>query len=280
MYASEFEYVAPSSLEEVLSVLAERPEARVLAGGQSLIPLLKLRLAAPGVLVDLRRVEALHGIREVEGGVELGALVTYREAARSPFLRDAARALAEAAAAVGDPQVRAVGTVCGGIAHADPAADVPAAILALDATLVARGPAGRREIPASAFFLAPWTTALEPGEILAAVRVAVAAGSGGAYEKLAHPASGFALVGAAAVAAGPEKGARTVRVGLAGVAGTPVPLEGLDAVAAGDPEEVARACRAAAERLADPPSDLHASGDYRRAMAAVLARRAVLRAVA
>lgn len=280
MHPADFDYLAPSSLDEAIDLLAAHPDARVLAGGQSLIPILKLRLGGAGTLVDLRRLDDLRYVRETNGGVEIGALTTYREVASSPLLRDGARALAEAAAAVGDMQVRNRGTFGGGLAHADPAADVPAAAVALGCTMTARGRSGSREIPVAEFFRGVWATALEPGEILTAVRVPIASGSKGAYEKLVQKASGFALVGAAAVLEMDGETCRSATVALTGVGMGPVRLGGLGSLAGAalDPAAVESACEAGAAALDGVQSDLHASHEYRRAMAAVVARRAILRA--
>jgi len=281
MLPPAFDYVAPETLDEALALLAERPDGRVLAGGQSLIPLLKLRLAAPDTLIDLRRLDELRYVRVTDGELEIGALTSYRDVATSPLLTGAGRALAEAAAAVGDPQVRNLGTLGGALAHADPAGDAGAAILALEATLVAHGPAGMREIPASDFFTGPWMTSLDPGEILTAVRIPARPNGGGAYVKLRQPASGFAIVGAAAVVEREGGEGARVRLAFTGVADGPIRAGGAESALRGaalDEATVAAACTDAAAALEPPPSDLGASSEYRRAMAEVCARRAILRA--
>ncbi|HKK08227.1 MAG TPA: xanthine dehydrogenase family protein subunit M [Gemmatimonadota bacterium] len=284
MLPSAFDYVAPSSLDEAIEALASDPEARVLAGGQSLIPLLKLRLARPGRLVDLRKLEALSYVREEDGGLAIGGMTPHAEVAGSPLLAGAARAVAEAAAAVGDPQVRNRGTFGGSLAHADPSADLPAAVLAMGGTLVARGPEGEREIPAGDFFLAPWTTALRPDEILTGARLPVPAGSGGAYVKLEQRASGFALVGVAAVLELEGGVVRRARLAVTGAGNRPVRLEGAEEALAGvdaaDEGAVREACRDAGSAVESPQEDLHGSAAYRRAMTGVMAARAVLRAAA
>lgn len=283
MIAADFEYAAPGSLEEALELLQGNPGARALAGGQSLIPVLKLRLNEPPMLVDLRRLDELREVRETDGEVVLGALVTHREVATCAPLREGgARALSEAAARIGDLQVRNRGTLGGSLCHADPAADYPAAALALEATLVAAGPDGRRDIPAADFFRGLWTTALEPGEILVEVRIPKLPEWQGAYRKLRQKASGFALVGAAAVVRAEGDRCEEARIGITGVGATPYRATAVEEALAGgelDAETVSAACDAAAEGVEYPQEDLHASGEYRRAMASVFARRAVLAAV-
>lgn len=283
MLPAEFDYIAPDSLEEALEVLAEDPDATVLAGGQSLIPLLKQRLAHPSRLVDLRRLDGLRYVREAEGGVAVGALTPHAEVAASELLVDGAAALAQAARAVGDAQVRNRGTLGGSLAHSDPAADLPAAVLALDATLVARSAEGEREIPARDFFLGVWTNALEPGEVLTEVRFPVPSGSRGAYRKLRQKASGFALVGAAAVLELDGEACSAARVAVTGAGSAATRLPAVEEALVGGPvtEERAReACEGAGQALDAPQDDVHASADYRRAMTDVYARRAVLGAVA
>lgn len=283
MYPDRFDYTAPESLDEVLETLAADPDARVLAGGQSLIPLLKLRLARPTKLVDLRKLEELRPIREENGAVVVGAMARHADVAGSEALSGAARALAEAAASVGDPQVRNLGTLGGSLAHADPSADLPAAALALEAEMVARGPDGERTIPADEFFHGLWTTALRPDEVLTAIRFPRADGAGGAYARLKHKASGFALVGAAAVVEMDGPACRTARVALTGAGTAPLRLRGLEAALEGEEltaRTVEEACAGVGEQIEAPQDDLQGSAEYRRAMAGVMARRAVLRAAA
>ncbi len=283
MLPAEFEYAAPDSLEEALSLLAGRDDARLLAGGQSLLPTLKLRLDRPAMLVDLRNIEALRHIRADGDEIAIGALTTYRELVASDLLGSgSARCLAEAAASVGDLQVRNLGTIGGSLSHADPAADLPAAVLALNASLVARGPAGERTIPASGFFRGLWTTALEPGEILTEIRFRQPAGAGGAYEKFRQAASGFALVGAAAVVERAGETIAAARVALTGVSSGPIRLGAVEERLGGaSPSEklVREACGLAAEAIEAPVADAHASAEYRLALTEVAARRAIMRAI-
>src|SRR5262249_17852551 len=197
-----FEYQAPTSVDEAVKLLDQLGDrAKVLAGGHSLIPIMKLRLAQPEVLVDIGRIGDLRQVRREDGRIAVGALVTHAEVMRNGALRDGCPLLAETAAEIGDIQVRNRGTLGGALAHADPAADYPAAILALDAEIVAQGPAGGRTIPAGEFFTGLLSTALAPNELLVEVRVPTyGSGTGGAYRKLPNKASHYAVVGVAALA--------------------------------------------------------------------------------
>lgn len=201
MYPAPFDYSAPRTLDEVIALLAKHGDgARVLAGGHSLIPLMKLRLAQPGHVVDLRHVSSLHGIRRDGGTLVIGAMTTHSELATNPAVRDVAPIIADAASNIGDPQVRNRGTIGGSVAHADPGADLPAVMLALGASFVAAGPNGTRTIAADDFFVDMFTTALAPNELLTEIRVPVPVSrSGGAYAKHPHPATRFAVVGVATV---------------------------------------------------------------------------------
>ncbi|MFQ5688910.1 MAG: FAD binding domain-containing protein [Gemmatimonadota bacterium] len=279
MLPAEFRYRAPRSVEETLEILASRDDVKLLAGGQSLVPLLKARLARPSLLVDLRNLEALRYIRVEGATIRIGALTRYRDLVEACELTGGAGVLAQAARVVGDAQVRNLGTIGGSLAHADPAADVPAAMLALDGTLLARGPQGEREIAVEDFFLGPWMTALGPDEILLEIRVPATRGSG-AYEKLAQPASGFALVGVAAVV-DPALDHAPVRLAVTGVGPAPVRLHGVEERLTGvelNRPTIAEACSGGGAEVSEPQSDIHASAEYRRAMTEVLAGRAILRA--
>jgi carbon-monoxide dehydrogenase medium subunit len=268
-----FDYLRPSSLEETLALLAKHGEdAKLLAGGHSLLPAMKLRLAQPRVLVDLARVPGLSGIREEDGRIAIGALTTHAEIEGSELLARACPLLPETAATIGDVQVRNRGTLGGSLAHADPAADWPAAVLALDAEIEAAGPDGRRAIPASEFFVDLLQTALRPGEVLTAVRVRPS-GPRVAYEKFRQQASGFALAGVAAVIA---DGA--VRVAVTGVAAKPYRAAAVEkALRKVSPATIDAAAERAAEGV-EPLGDLHASPEFRAHLAKVLARRALRRA--
>lgn len=260
MTPASFRYHRATSLEDALAALAE-PDARALAGGMSLLPLLKLRITRPEVVVDIGRLE-LVGLERANGSLAIGALTTWDALARAEELRGSGLdALAECAAGVGDLQVRNRGTIGGGLAHADPASDAPAVALALGAELVARSPGsppGERAIAASDFFRGPFTTALGEAELVTAVRVPVpSAGSGSAYVKVEHPASGFALAGAAALVR-PDG---TTSIALTGIAAQPVLLS-----READVDEV------------EMYGDRFASEAYRRHLARVVVRRALERA--
>src|SRR5947208_7737399 len=206
MYPAPFDYFRPTSLDEAVQLLAQHgDEAKLLAGGHSLIPAMKLRLAQPKALVDLGRIASLSGIREANGRLVLGAMTTHAEIEASPLVRSKCPLLAEVASHIGDMQVRNKGTIGGSLAHADPAADWPAAVLALDAEIEIAGPGGRRTVKADRFFVELLQTAIGTGEILSEIRVAPTPRSV-AYEKTEQKASGFALCGVAAVVDG-----RTVR---------------------------------------------------------------------
>src|SRR5690348_5486040 len=226
MYPASFDYSAPSTIDEALQLLARHGEnAKLLAGGHSLLPLMKLRFAQPTHVVDLRRIPSLRGIRRESGALVIGAMTTYTELATSTDVRVAAPIIIDAASQIGDPQVRNRGTIGGSLAHADPSADLPAVILALGATMVAVGSAGRRTISADEFFRDLFSTALGPNELLAEIRVPLSTARGGsAYAKHAHPASRFALVGAA-VAIDLERMSdriQRVRVAVTGFGNTPL----------------------------------------------------------
>jgi carbon-monoxide dehydrogenase medium subunit len=283
MFPASFEYARPASLEEAISLLrASRGEAKLLAGGHSLLPLMKLRLAEPARLIDIGRLTDLAYIRGRDGEVAVGALTTHHTLETSDELRRLAPVVAEAAALIGDVQVRNRGTIGGSLAHADPAADLPAVVLALGAQLVARGPNGQRVIAADDFFVDLLTTALQPDEVLVEVRLPAAqAGTGAAYRKFEHPASGYAVVGAAAMVRLAGEGIAAARVALTGVGARPYRARGVEDALRGKaptPEVLADAARRATEGI-EVTGDLHASPDYRAHLAAVYARRALEAAV-
>lgn len=284
MYPRQFDYLAPTSLEEALQALARHPGAKVLAGGHSLLPMMKLRFLSPEVVVDIGRIPDLEGIREEGDHLVLGALVTHTEAARSELLRKEAPALAEAAAWVGDPQIRNRGTVCGSVAHADPSADEPPVVLALGATMVARSLEGVREIPAEEFFVDTMTTALQEEEILTEIRLPRRGpGEGSAYDKLGRRGgrSDFAVAGAAAWVRLADDTVADCRVALTGVG--PVTrladevaesLRGTD----GSAGEVERASEQAVEGI-PVLEDLYGTEEYKAHLAKVYVRRALLKAL-
>ena len=284
MIPASFEYFAPRSLEEALRLLDRHgDEAKLLAGGHSLLPLMKLRLAAPRYVIDLGRLKGMNAIREDSGGIVVGALATHAEIEQSALLRKACPLLAETAAAIGDIQVRNRGTIGGSLAHADPAADYPAAILALDAEMVATSVAGTRTIPAAEFFVDMLTSALRPGEILTEIHLpALVARSGAAYAKLHQPASGFAIVGVAARVTLAAGKVADVAVGVTGLSPKAFRAAATEKALRGkkpDAKAIAAAVKSVAQGV-EPLSDLHASAEYRREMAAVFAQRALARAVA
>jgi carbon-monoxide dehydrogenase medium subunit len=279
-----FEYHSPTSVDEAISLLGQLgDDAKLLAGGHSLIPLMKLRLATPEHLVDLGRVEGLSYIREEGGGLAIGAMTTHSTVASSPLVQSHAAALAEAAAAIGDVQVRNRGTIGGSLAHADPGADLPGVMLALDATLHARGAAGSRSTSAVDFFVDLLTTALDPGEILTEVRIpSLPAGSGSTYLKMANQASGYAIVGIAAVVTLSGNTVSDVRVGISGVGATASRAGATESSLRGQPAS-AEAVKSAAQQAADglePLGDIHASAEYRAHLVRVFAERALNAAIA
>jgi aerobic carbon-monoxide dehydrogenase medium subunit len=285
MIPAQFEYVAPKSLEEALRLIERHSdEAKILAGGHSLLPLMKLRLAQPRYVIDIGRLRGLNYIREENGHIAIGALTTHAEIESSALLRAKCPLLSETAAAIGDVQVRNRGTLGGSLAHADPAADYPAAALALDLEIVAASTTGTRTILAGEFFLDMLTTALRPGEILSQVRVApLAPQTGTAYEKLHQRASGFAIVGVAVrLMLGKDGSIEDIGIGVTGLgpkAFRAVTVE--KALRGKKPSDklFAEAAHHASQGI-EPLSDLHASAGYRREMAAVHTRRALVRAFA
>ncbi len=276
MIPASFEYEAPSTLQEALALLASREDAKLLAGGHSLLPSMKLRLSAPGLLVDLSRIAGLSYIREGDGHVRIGGMTTHAEVASSGLLRLHSPLLAQTAAHIGDVQVRNRGTLGGSLAHADPAADYPAAILALDAELVAMSEKGERIIPARKFFTGLFSTALRSDEILTEVRVPVTVGAGTAYKKFAHPASGFAVVGVAALLRVAGDRIESAAVGITGVAEAAYRASAVEKALRGKPLGViAAAAGRAADGVEAPLGDYYASAEYRRHLAAVYTRRAL-----
>ena len=279
MIAAAFDYYRPSSLADALTLLARHgDDARALAGGHSLVPAMKLRLAEPRVLVDLSRVPELRGIVEEDGGIVIGAMTTHGELAASPILAAKCPLFAKAAPQIGDVQVRNKGTIGGSLAHADPAADWPPVVLALDAELEVAAATGSRRIPATEFFKDIMQTALRPGELLRAIRVRPS-GSAVAYVKTEQKASGFALCGVAAVA---NRTANSVAVAITGVSAVPFRARDVERALLGGPltpERIADAARSATVG-AQMLSDIHGSQEYRAHLAQVNVRRAVERVLA
>ncbi len=282
MIPAAFEYRAPETLEEALDLLSKhREDAKVLAGGHSLIPALKLRLAAPAVVVDLRRIPGLSSIEPADGGgdgFQVGALVTHHEIETSPLVRARCPLLVETAAAIGDVQVRSLGTLAGSVCHADPAADYPAALLALDAHVVIASPRGERSVPVGDFLQGMLETALEPDELVRAVYFTGRCSSSAAYVKMRQSASGFAIAGVAVQLRLEGRRAVEVAVGITGIADRAFRATGAEGALRGaeiTPEAVDAAVRgiAAGRELL---GDLHASSEYRAHLAEVYARRAIL----
>jgi aerobic carbon-monoxide dehydrogenase medium subunit len=264
-----FDYVRVDSVEGAVAALSEHgDEAKLIAGGHSLLPLMKLRLATPAVLVDVGRLSDLSYVREDGDEVVVGALTRHRDLETSALLGEHLPLLREAAHHVGDPQVRHRGTIGGSLAHGDPASDLPAAILALRATLVAHGPRGRREIAADDFFEGFLETALGPDELLTEIRVPKAGPSGWSYQKFNRRAQDWAIVGALATRVDVA-----TRVALVNMGATPLRAAGVEAAIAGG-GTAADAAEHAAEGT-DPPADLNASSEYREHLARVLVRRAL-----
>ncbi len=275
MIPSEFGYEAPRTLHEALELLAANEDAKVLAGGHSLLPAMKLRVAQPPVLVDLGRIAGLSYVRDAGDRVAIGAMTTHADIASSPVLRAHSPLLAQTAEHIGDVQVRNRGTLGGSLAHADPAADYPAAILALDAELVATSRSGQRIIAAKAFFRGLFTTALAAGEILTEIRVRNTTGSGTAYEKFHHPASGFAVVGVAAVVKMKGASIDSATIGVTGVADHAYRAIRVEKALRGKPlSAIADAAAKAADKV-QPLGDHFASAEYRKHLAAVYCQRAV-----
>ena len=283
MYPNPFEYHRASSVDEAIALLQEHgDEAKIIAGGHSLLPTMKLRLANPEHLIDIAGIAGLSGVSEDGDMIVIGALTTHREVAENELIKQHAPVLGQIAHTIGDRQVRNRGTIGGAIAHADPAADYPAGIVALDAELVSVGPDGEHVTPASDFFVSIFTTALSPDEVLTAIRVPKAAAKTGmAYEKLPNQASGYAMVGVAAIVTLDTAGkASLVKIGVTGVADRAFRAEAAEAALTGAALD-SDAVTAATKDISgdnDVLSDIHASEPYRRRVADGLAARAVLAA--
>jgi aerobic carbon-monoxide dehydrogenase medium subunit len=285
MIPNSFDYVAAKSLEEALSLMSKhKDDAKLLAGGHSLIPAMKLRLAQPQVLIDISRLKELSYIREDGGQIRIGAMTTHYQIESSDLLRRACPLLPEAASHLGDVQVRNKGTIGGSLAHADPAADWPAVALALDAELVIAGSKGERTVKADRFFVGLLTTALDAGEILREIRFPAPRGHfGQCYKKFRHPASGFAVVGVAVNLALDGGGkCQSAGVGITGVSPKPYRASGVENALKGSALD-GKSLAAAASHVADgvdANTDLFASGEYRKHLAEVYTRRALQEAVA
>ena len=279
MIPAQFDYVRANTLDEALSLLSQNEEAKVLAGGHSLIPAMKLRLAQPSLLVDISRLKDLSYIREENGQISIGAMTTHYQVESSELLKSICPLLPDCASHIGDMQVRNKGTIGGSVAHADPAGDWPAAIIALNAEMVATSKNGERTIKADDFFVDMLTTALEPGEILREIRINKANGrTGQAYAKMPHPASGFAVVGVAAnLSFDGATECKSASIGITGVSAKAYRASAVEENLIGaklDLQTITSAASRATEGV-DINGDLFASDEYRKHLAAVYVRRAI-----
>jgi aerobic carbon-monoxide dehydrogenase medium subunit len=275
MIPAEFDYIAPDSLDEAVRHLHENGEdAKLLAGGHSLLPLMKLRLAAPTLLVDLRRVPGLHGVQQHNGTLSIGALTSHATLASTPELG----VLARAAGLIADPQVRNRGTIGGSLAHGDPAADLPAVLLAAKGEVVAQGPNGKRTIAAADLFQDYLATSLAHDEVITEVRLPTGAGWAWGYEKFNRRSEDWAMVGVCAMVKKAGDGScEDVRIGLTHMGSTPLRATAAEEALRGqalDRDSIGRAAEQAAEGT-EPPADLNATPDYKRHLARVLTRRAL-----
>lgn len=281
MIPAQFEYVAPATVEEAIQALAEGGEdAKVLAGGQSLLPVLRMRLNAPSLVVDLGRIESLRGIRDDGDAIVVGATTTHSDVYHDPLVREHAKVICEAIEQLADPQVRHRGTFGGALAHADPAGDLGAPALALGATFTIAGPSGSRTVAADDFFEDLFTTAIGDGELLTEIRIPKYTGWGGHYEKFVRVAHQWPIVAVAAAVKVDGGTISEARVGLTNMGSTPLRARAVEQALAGQPatDEAVRAAAASAAEGTNPPSDLNGDADYRRHLATVLTRRAVLAA--
>lgn len=284
MIPAAFDYHAPASAEEAVRLLGELTssgaDVKVLGGGQSLLPVMRLRLAAPEVVVDLSRAADLSGVRDDGDVIVIGAMTTHDDVVRDPQVREHALLLARAAETVADPQVRHRGTFGGALVHADPAGDMPAPALALDAEMVVAGPGGRRTVPAAEFFTDVFTTAVGPDELLMEVRVPKYTGWGAHYEKFSRVAQAWSIVAVAAAVKVEGGSIAEARIGLTNMGSTPVRARSVEQALVGQPAtaEAVRAAAASAAEGTTPPIDANADADYRRHLAQVLTSRAVLAA--
>jgi aerobic carbon-monoxide dehydrogenase medium subunit len=279
MIPAKFDYVRPGSLDDAVRALADGGEdAKVIAGGQSLMPLLRLRLAYPELLVDIGGLDELRGVTDAGESLLIGARTTHYQLVHDPLIAEHCGLLAAAAATVADPAVRHRGTLGGSLAHADPAGDLPAVTLAMDAVLIARGPGGDREIPTADFFVDYLTSSLRPGEILTGIRVPkLGPGWGYRYEKFHRTAQAWAIVGVAALARRSNGHVAEARIGLTNMGPVPVRAVAAEQAAAGAQasRDALRAAAASAGDGTQPPDDLSGAADYRRHLARVLTGRAL-----
>jgi aerobic carbon-monoxide dehydrogenase medium subunit len=281
MIPVEFDYVAPATLEEALRALAVGgDDAKVMAGGQSLLPVMRMRLNAPSVVVDLGRIESLRGVRDDGDAIVVGAMTTHSEVYHDPLVREHATVIIKAVEQLADPQVRHRGTFGGALAHADPAGDLGAPVLALGATFTIVGPNGSRTVGAEDFFVDLFTTAVEDGELLTEVRIPKHTGWGAHYEKFVRVHHQWPIIAVAAAVKVDGGTISEARVGLTNMGSTPLRARSVEAALAGQPatDEAVRSAASSAAEGTNPPSDLNGGADYRRHLVTVLTRRAVLAA--
>ena len=283
MKPAPFVYHRPGSVDEALALLAQSPDAKPLAGGQSLIPAMNFRLARPAVLVDLNRIEELAHVREADGQLQIGAMTRQSIAERDALIADWAPLLRETMPFIAHPQIRNRGTIGGSLAHGDPAAELPSVMVALDASFQVRGPRGARTIPAGEFYTGLFVTALAPGELLVDIAIPrMPPGTGWAFTEVSRRHGDYALSGVAVVVTLDEKGkCREARIALLSVGDGPVLAKRAIKALKGEkptPEVIREAAEAAGAKDIDPPGDIHASAAYRRQLTTVLTRRALEKA--
>jgi carbon-monoxide dehydrogenase medium subunit len=281
MIPVQFDYLAPATVEEALAALTEAgDEAKVLAGGQSLLPVLRMRLNAPGLVIDLGRIESLRGVRDEGDGLAIGAMTTYQSLLDEPLVHEHLLLLNKATETIADPQIRHRGTVGGALAHADPAGDLGAAALALDASFVITGTSGSRTVAASEFFSGLFETAIAEDELLTEIRFPKHTGWGACYEKFVRVSHQWSIVAVAATVRSEGGTIREARIGLTNMGDRPLRATAVEEALVGGPatEDAVRSAAGAAADGTNPPSDLNGDADYRRSIVPVLTRRAVLAA--
>jgi carbon-monoxide dehydrogenase medium subunit len=281
MIPAAFDYKAPASVDDALQLLADGgDDAKIIAGGQSLLPVMKLRLAAPELLIDLAKIDSLKGVRDDGDAIVIGAMTPHFEVVQDPLVAEHASLIARCVETVADPQVRHRGTIGGACAHADPASDIPAPMVALDVEFVIAGPGGQRRVAAADFFQDLFTTALGDDEILVEVRVPKYTGWGSAYEKFVRVQQQWAIAGVAATVRTEGGSIAEARLALTNVGPTPVRARAAEQALAGvavEPDAVAGALSSITDGTA-PPTDINGDPEYRRHLVSVLGRRAVLAA--
>ena len=281
MIPAQFDYLAPTTVEEALAALAEHgDEAKILAGGQSLLPVLRMRLNAPEMIIDLNKIESMRGVREDGDAIVIGAMTQHAAVAKDPLVKEHALLIHKAVHHLADAQIRHRGTIGGALAHADPAGDMGAPVLALGAQFVIAGAGGSRTVEADDFFVDLFETAIGEDEILTEIRVPKHTGWGAHYEKFVRVAHQWPIVAVAAAVKVDGGTIAEARVGLTNMGSTPLRARGVESALAGQPatDEAVRAAAAGAAEGTNPPSDLNGDSDYRRHLAGVLTRRAVLTA--